>query len=129
MVTTVGYANTDITVLASAARTASVNSEDFVNEDARGLHLYIYATALAATPSITVTIQGKDALTGTYYTLLAGTAITTAAPTAVIMRVFPGATAAANTVANDCLPHTWRVSVVAGDADSITYSISGSVIK
>ncbi len=118
--------NTDITVLASAARTASVNSADLTNYNARGLHLVIDVTAVTATPSITVTIQGKDALSGQYYTVLASAAITAVGTT--VLRVYPGLTAAANAVANDILPRTWRVSVTNADADSITYSIGASVI-
>lgn len=118
--------NVDGTALASAARTASVDSADLTNYNARGLHLVIDATAVTLTPSITVTIQGKDALSGKYYTILAAAAITTVST--VVLKVYPGLTAAANLVASDVLPRTWRVSVVAGDADSITYSVGYSLI-
>lgn len=118
--------NTDITVLASAARVASVNSADIVNYNAKGLHLVIDVTAIAATPSITVTIQGRDALSGQYYTILASAAIVAVGTT--VLRVYPALVAAANLIANDILPRTWRVSVTAVDADSITYSVGASLI-
>lgn len=118
--------NTQGTVLASAARTASVDSADLTNYNARGVHVIIDATAITATPSITATIQGKDTLSGKYYTILASAAITGVSTT--ILRVYPGITTAANLAAADVLPRTWRVSVVAGDADSITYSIGYSLI-
>ena len=119
--------NIDGTALVSAARTASVDSADLTNFNARGLQLVIDATVIAATPSIVVTIQGKDALSGKYYTILAAAAIT--GVSTVVLRVYPGLTAAANLVASDVLPRTWRVSVVAGDADSITYSVGYSLIR
>lgn len=113
-------------VLASAARTASVNSADFTNYGYRGLHVVIDATALAATPSVVFTIQGYSPVGDDYYTILASAAVTGAGQT--ILRVFPGATAAANLVANDYVPGIWRVSAVAGDADSLTYSVAASLL-
>jgi len=116
-----------VTVLASAARTASVDSADFYNADGyRGLHLIIDATASAATPSVVFTIQGYSGLGNDYYTILASAAITGTGTT--ILRVFPGATAANNLVANDTLPPVWRVSVAAGDADSLTYSVNAALL-
>lgn len=115
------------TVLASAARTATVASADQYNPDGwRGLHLVIDATAITATPSVVFTIQGKDPVSGQYYTILASAAVTAVSTT--VLRVFPGATAAANTVANDTLPAIWRVNAVHGDADSITYSVGVSYL-
>lgn len=113
-------------VLASAARTASVDSATFANSGYRGLHLIIDATAAAATPSVVFTIQGYSPLGDDYYTILASAAITGAGTT--VLRVYPGLTAAANAVANDVLPHLWRVSVAAGDADSLTYSVSAILL-
>lgn len=118
--------NTNITVLASAARVASINSADIVNYNAKGLHLVIDVTAIAATPSITVTIQGKDELSGKYYTILTSAAIVAVGTT--VLRVYPALVAAANLIANDAMPRTWRVSVVNADADSITYSVGASLI-
>lgn len=112
-----------VTVLASAARTASVDSADIANPGWRGLELVIDATAAAATPSVVFTVQGYSPLGNDYYTVLASAAITGTGTT--VLRVFPGATAAANTVANFYLPPIWRVSVVAGDSDSLTYSVAG----
>ena len=118
--------NTDLTILSSAARTATNQSADFTNYNGRGLHLVIDATAIAATPSVVFTIQGKDAISGKYYTILTSAAVTAVSTT--ILRVFPGATAAANTVANDILPRVWRIDATHGDADSITYSVGASGI-
>lgn len=117
--------NVDATLLASAARTVATNSSDQTNYNGRGLDVVIDITAWTA-GSITVTIQGKDALSGKYYTILASAAL--AAVGTTVLRVHPGLTAAANTVANYALPRTWRVSVAVGTADSITYSIGASVV-
>ena len=118
--------NKAVTVFASAARTATVNGSDNINEGGRGLHVVIDCTAAAATPSVVFTIQGKDEVSAKYYTLLASAAITGTGTT--VLRVYPGLTAAANTVASDVLPRMWRVIATHADADSITYSVGASVI-
>lgn len=120
------YHNENITVLVSASRTATTNSSDFENIEGRGLHLAIDVTAVTATPSVTFTIQGKDSVSGEYYTILASSAITGTGTT--VLRVYPGLTASANAVANDTLPRLWRVSATHADADAITYSVGASVI-
>lgn len=119
--------NTEGTVLASAARTASVNSADLINYNSRGLHLIINVSALAATPSIIATIQGKCPISGTYYTILAGVAITTTGIN--IIKVYPGISAVVGASASDLLPRTWRVAMTHGDADSITYSVAFALVR
>jgi hypothetical protein len=118
--------NREVTVFASAAYTASQNSADLKNPYGRGVIVTIDATASAATPSVVFTIQGKSSLGSDYYTILASAAITGAGTT--VLRVYPGLTASANAVASDVLPIYWRVAAVAGDADSLTYSVSANII-
>jgi hypothetical protein len=117
----------DVTVLASAARTTTTASSDQVNYNRAGMaHVVINVSAIGAAPSITCTIQGKDGVSSAYYTVLASAAITTVSTT--VLRVGRGLTAAANTVANDFLPRTWRVNCVHANGDSITYSIGASLL-
>jgi hypothetical protein len=114
------------TVFASAARTSDPTAVDVSNPGYRGVHLTIDATAITATPSIVFTIQGKDPVSGKFYTLLASAAVVGTGTT--VLRVFPGATASANVTANDTLPPLWRVIATHGDADSITYSVGASYL-
>lgn len=118
--------NFDLTVLTSAARTASINSADFVNYNSRGVIIIINVTAIAATPSITVSIDGFDTTSGMYYSLLTSAAITTVSTT--ILSIAPGLNTVVNSRLSELLPRTWRVSVVNADADSITYSIGASLV-
>lgn len=115
------------TVLPSAARTATPDSFEFEAPGVAytGLHLVIDVTAVAATPSITVTVQGVDRVSGQVYTILESAAITAVSTT--VLKVAPALTAAANTVANDLLPPIFRITVTHADADSITYSIAGQL--
>jgi hypothetical protein len=117
--------NQDLVLLASAARTATVNTDDQTNHDFRGLHVIIDVTAIAATPSVVPKIQGKDIASGKYYDLLEGAAITGTGTT--VLRVYPGIAAAANTKADDVLPRIWRVRFEHADADSITYSVGATL--
>ena len=118
--------NQSVTLLASAARTATVATGDQGNNDYRGVHVIINVTAIASSPSVVATIQGKDELSGAYYTILASAAIEATGTT--VLRVFPGATNASNLVANDVLPSTWRVNFVHADTDSITYSAAAQLV-
>lgn len=114
-------------LFASAARTASHDSADQTNYNARGIQLVIDVTAVVADPSVVFTIQGKDPSSGKYYTLLASAAIVGTGTT--VLRIFPSATVTANVSANDFIPRTWRVSVAHADADSITYSVGYSLLN
>lgn len=113
-------------VFASAERTETAASAVFANARHRGLHLVIDVTAAADTPSVVFTIQGHSPLGDDYYTILASAAITGTGTT--VLRVFPAATAANNTVANDQLPALWRVNAVHADADAITYSVNAHLL-
>lgn len=118
--------NSDLTVFTSAARTATPTPFDGTNYNGRGLHLVIDVTSVTASPSVTFTVQGKDVISGKFYTLLASAAITGTGTT--ILRVYPGLTAAGNLVATDVLPRIFRVIATHGNSDSITYSVGASVI-
>lgn len=115
-------------ILASAARTAAPDTQEFeVFGTIRGLVVVIDATAVTATPALTVTIAGVDRRSGKLFTLLASAAIATVST--VTLRVGAGLTAAADLVANDLVPPVFRVTCTHGDSDSITYSINGFLCR
>jgi len=105
--------------------TASQTSPDLANPYGRGVKVFVNTTAIG-TGSITVTVQGKDPASGAYFTLLASAAIVTNLLT--VLSVYPGLPATANVSANDVVPRTWRVSVVANNANPATYTIGACVI-
>lgn len=113
------------TIFPSKARTASENGGDIANRFMKGTIIVIDTTALTAGASIVYTVQGKDELSGKYYTLLASAAVT--ATGTIQLYMYPGATVAANLVANICLPRVWRVIATAADAKSVTASV-GAVL-
>ena len=118
--------NTNIVLLASDARTAATTSVTRLNSDFRGCHIIIDVTVDPASASITPTIQGFDTVSGKYYTLLTGNAISAVGTT--ILKIYPGLTASANAIANDILPSKFRISMAVADTDSITYSVSASLV-
>ena len=117
--------NKNIEILSSKARTATESSVVQKSRDFDGIHVIIDVTAVTATPSVVPTIEGYDPISGKYYTLLTGVAITATGTT--VLKVFPNATAVANVSVNDFVPLNFRVTMTHGDADSITYSVSANL--
>ncbi|KKM84780.1 hypothetical protein LCGC14_1295670 [marine sediment metagenome] len=117
--------NTNIEVLPSAARIATLNSAD-LDCQGRGVHVIIDVTVDPALASVVPKIQGFDPLSGTWYDLLVGVAITAVGTT--VLKVYPGIAVAANVAASDVVPPVWRVRMEHADADSITYSVGAALV-
>jgi hypothetical protein len=117
--------NYNVKARESEARSVT-NSADLTNSQHKGCHVIIDATSITDTPSVVPTIQGRDTVSGKYYTLLTGSAITGIGTT--ILKVYPGLIPAANLVANDILPSKFRILMTHADADSITYSVGVSLV-
>ncbi len=118
-----------ISLLASAARTATVSSAVQDTPNIKRALIFIDVTSVTATPSVVPTITcGKPdpaATADDAATLLTGAAITATGNT--ILQVGPGLYNVANLVAGACLPAQWGVTMTHGDTDSITYSVSAWV--
>jgi hypothetical protein len=115
-----------VTVYASAARTATPTAVTLPAGRYNYLNLTIDATAVTATPSVVVTVDALDPVSGKYYNLLTSAAITAISTT--VLRIGPTLTAVANLAANASLPDTIRVTMTHGDADSITYSVGAALM-
>lgn len=98
---------------------------DQLNPTGSGMNLAVDITVIT-TATVTVTVQGKDELSGKYYTLLATTALAAVATTAI--QIFPGAVVTANVSANAMLPNTYRIqAVLGGAATQVNATIGGSI--
>lgn len=118
--------NLDTAALITAVgATTSQTGADQVNYNDRGVKVVLDMTN-AGTGSVTLTIQGKDAASGKYCTLLAGAAVV--ANSTNVYEVYPGITAAANSSASLTLPRTWRVITTANNANATSYTVGASVI-
>ncbi len=127
------------TILESAARTATTNSAD-QSSTTRGVILYVDFTA---TPNnaetATVSIQGKDPVSGKYQTITVFTALVASAlgatPTTetYLFTLCPGAAETAATAKHEvqalALPRYWRVVVTHSASGSWTYSVGASLIE
>ncbi len=119
--------NTIAEVLSSLVRGATNSSADQINYNARGLHVVFDITAVPGVQTVTLSIEGKDPVSGKYYTLLTGAAEVGVATR--IYRLYPGLTAVANTTVSDILPRTWRVTVAHSGAGNFTYSVGASLVN
>jgi hypothetical protein len=114
--------NTSITALRSEARTdATVNSIDMGNFGYRGAHFTVNVTT-ATSGTYTPKIQGKDPISGTYYDILVGPAISTTGIT--ILKIYPGINSITNGAASDILPATWRVQLIGASTPNMVLSVA-----
>lgn len=117
--------NVDGTALVSAARTETTSSADLTNSWGKGICIVLDVTAVA-TSDVKVKIEGKDPVSGKYYTILESASVTTI--TTNVYKVYPALTAATNLVANDIVPKTFRITVTPANANSTTYSVGYSLV-
>lgn len=116
--------NANATVLASAARTATTTSDTFTNLHSRRAHIIIDVTVAPGVDTVTPKIEGYDAVSGKYYTLLTGAAISSTGTT--VLKIGPGLAASANVSAADFLPLKWRVTMTHSAGTSFTYSVAAN---
>lgn len=104
------------------------NGADKTNTFARGIKVVIDVTVITGTtPTLTVTLQGKDVASGKYYPMLVSAAIGVTGTT--VLMLFPGSTVTANVSANDGLPAVWRViAAIAGTTPAVTATIGASLL-
>lgn len=115
--------NLSVSIFTPFARTATVISPDQTNVAWKGGTIVVNVGLFTA-GTITPTIQGKDAVSGAYYTMLTGVAISGAGVTT--MTVYPGITAAANIAVNTLLPRVWRI-VLVGASANMNISVGASL--
>lgn len=126
--------NTEGTLLASAVRAASVASADQTLYDgAAVLLLHLNISAASGTGGLSVRIQTKDPITGTYAQLNASEAPLIA----VAFRTYVVCTGPAATIQGDVkqvtpgvmVGRTWRVQVIHTDASNYTYSVGYQIVR
>jgi hypothetical protein len=113
----------NITALALVARATSINGNDLDNTSSIGATVVIDITAITGTtPTATFTVEGKDEVSGKYYTILASTALNSTGTT--VLRIYPGLTAAANSVASSLIPKIFRVTcTITGTTPAVTATV------
>lgn len=116
------------TAVSHTAAAVGANSADYSDARAIGLIVGINITAITGTtPTLTVTVQGKDPHSGTYYTVLASAALTAAGYTELV--IYPGSTVAANVSVARPIPINWRISTtIGGTTPAVTATVSAQTI-
>lgn len=111
-----------------AAASISDFTNDIIDSRAKGLQLVIDITAITGTtPTLVVTIQGKDPASGKYFTILASASLNATGTT--VLTVYPGSATTANVSSAMPLPRTWRVSwTITGTTPAVTATIGASLI-
>lgn len=126
--------NTEGTLLASAARTASVTSPDQTNYNAKGILLFLNITAASGSGGLQVYVQAKDPVSGSYvYLTGVPTAITATGLYVYELGRGVGSTALSgnqqvNKRNEGQIPRIWRGVVNHGDGSSYTYSLGYALI-
>lgn len=120
--------NAEIVLLPSLNSTADRTSTVFVNKDYVSGHLVVDITARSSTDAgPVVTLQGMvPGTTGTYYTLLASTAVGTSSTSDTytqVMHVAPWVSTSANNRASLALPKRFRAITTYASTENITYSV------
>lgn len=121
--------NVDLGALIThASASAGVSGADQLNVNGRGVQVGVNITAgTGTTPTLQITVEGKDSASGTYYQLFASAGLT-AAPGFTLLSVYPGLLGSA-TAGNQTLPRTWRIrTVIGGVTPSITATVGATVI-
>lgn len=112
--------NQQITHSNSTARTATTNLGTISNYYNRGA-MIIWDVTAAGTGNQTISVENKDQTSAKFYTLLSGSAVTTISTNTYW--VYPGATPVANVAADRPTGRTFRCTITANNANSMTSSI------
>lgn len=127
--------NTEGTLLASAARTATTSSPNQINYNSRGVLVYLRISVASGSGGLTVTIRSNDPVENQIVQLSnSPTAIT--AVGAYAFELYPGASGTAGSGNGSvvqrtaaALPRIWYVTVTHGDGTSYTYSLGYKLIN
>ena len=115
------------TLLTLTAASAGGNSAVQTNSVYRGVSVAVNITAITGTsPTLTVTIQGQDPVSGAYYTVLESAALSATGLT--ILTVRPGIAASANVAAAAIMPLYWRILYAIGGTTPAVTATVGAVM-
>ena len=107
---------------ASAARTASFTGDtNGKNPGASGVLALLNITVAPGVETLTLNIQGRDPVSGTFYTIVSSAATVA---TGLVKLMVGRVSVVANVAANELIPDQYRVTVTHSAGSSWTYSVS-----
>lgn len=106
----------------SAVRSATFIGDDNAKQIGNiGCKVHFNVSAVPGVATVQMVIEGKDLISGLYYTILQGAAqVGTGLFT---YTVYPGVAVTANVSASDTLPDIYRIRVVHSAGTAFTYSV------
>lgn len=119
------YPDRTASLITLTGATASQTGQDTDCSTAKGAVITVDITAIAA-GSLTVIVEGKDEVSGKYYTILTSAALASVATT--VLRIYPGLVAAANVTVNDVLPTKFRVRCTVATGP-VTATIAAALVE
>lgn len=122
--------NEELTILVSAARTATTASPDQVNYNARIAVVFFRVSAAPGVETVTMALEIKDPVSGLYVQAFTDSAWTGPGMRSYCLGV-PLATASQPLNGGSASPpsRTWRVNISHSGAGSWTYSVAGCYIN
>lgn len=111
--------------LASGSRNSTQTQADQTNTLYRGIAVILDVTVIG-TGNITLEIDAKDSVSGKYYVLLTGAAVSSNSTN--VYTVYPSIVNTANVSASNVLPKTWRIKVTANNGNAVTYSVGYNLL-
>lgn len=121
--------NSQGTLLASAARTATATSPTMTNYNAKGVRITLNVTAASGTGGLTLVVFAVDSVSGNGKTINASPSAVTATGTTTYV-IYPSALASADTQTTEApLSRSWYAEIAAGDSSSYTYSLGYALIN
>ena len=103
---------------------AAYNSDETHNFNALGVDIFVVTTTLTGTATVTVKLQKKDPIGGTWVDIPGATTAAIATATTTGLTLYPGIAETANVSVSDHLGLIWRaVATVAND--TATFSVNG----
>lgn len=108
------------------ARTATETFEVHPNGEHSGVFIINTVSGAGVSDTLTVSIEGYDVASRSWYTILTSAVITT--NTKTILKVGIDYTAEANVIAKDFLPRKFRLIGTKNNATPITYSVGVNLI-
>jgi len=94
---------------------------DVVNEDCRGVHVFVNIPNALVGVTLTVTLRTKDPQSGDYVTLATSAALS--GPGTTLLTIYPGILAVGNMVWNQCIGRFFEVVVTPSTNTAATYSV------
>lgn len=122
------YNNTQGTLLASAARTATTYTPVQTNYNARGVIIYLNVTSASGTGGLDVIVLSVDPISGNTFPINATpTSVTSTGLSTYV--IYPGISGGSNTQStSQILPRTWEIKMTQLDSSSYTYSLGYQLI-